>query len=71
MKTNEGKILATGGWYSKKDCPDTHYKNGFRSNAHFFIDKEYKKGKAAGEKLLTSVCKYCGGVIKDCPFISV
>lgn len=67
------KILATGGWSSRKDCPSNP--NPLKTN-HSFTDVSSKpsptlKGRKAGERLVTSQCKFCGGLIVDCPTISI
>jgi hypothetical protein len=59
------KILAIGNWYSKRDCPNSEH-----GTRHSFIDVDAKHGTVKGEKLITSECKYCGGLIIDCPTIA-
>lgn len=69
---NEGVVLADGGWYSKRDCPNTPVKCK-QVNSHSFKDFSSRPSRRAniGESLVTSKCTYCGGIIKDCPTIDV
>lgn len=72
MNTNEGKVLAKGGWYSKRDCPDNPKTTGLYAHSHRLEDISSKPGNVkVGERLVTSKCRYCGGLVVDCPTISV
>jgi hypothetical protein len=66
MKTQLTKVIATGQWHSKWDCPDSP-----RYGKHRFRDISTKLGAEPGEMLISSRCEYCGGLIVDCPTIGL
>jgi hypothetical protein len=72
MNTNDKKVLSRGSYYSKRDCPDNpRPKKSLRAGAHFFVDVSRRPSGHPGESLITSRCKYCGGLIVDCPTIGI
>lgn len=80
MPTQEGKVIATGGWPSREKqgvCPDNPKAvTSVYRTFHFWESVDVKPsqtelGRKAGERLVTSRCKYCGALIVDCPTISV
>lgn len=72
MKTTAtDKVLATGQWYSIKDCPDSPKRLRDGGGIHSFQDISSKPSKVPDEVLVTSQCKYCKGLIVDCPTIAL
>jgi len=69
--TNQDKTLATGQWYSKRDCPDNPKRVANGPAAHCFQNIKRRRGLMAGESFITSKCKHCGGLIVDCPTIFI
>lgn len=66
MNSRLNEVIATGGWCSGDPCPDSPKKK------HFFKDIKRKPARTGiGEYLITSQCKWCGCLIKDCPTINL
>ena len=57
----EEKLLATGRCYRARDCKEAPPK---RNGHHCFADISQKK-VSNGVYLVTSKCKFCGGIVKD------
>jgi hypothetical protein len=71
-RVNEGKVLATGGGWSRKDCPATPEKVQKRApNSHRWDDISCRPSGKKGVNLVTSQCAYCGAITKDVPSIDV
>ena len=67
MKEN---IIARGGMPSNRACPSPKaQERRFGKGKHAFRDISSKPGSAPGERLVTSKCDYCGGLVIDCPTI--
>lgn len=71
MNSQLNKVIATGGWKSGQPCPDRE-----PGKVHSFRDIQSKpsptaQGRKAGERLITSQCKFCGCLIVDCPTINL
>jgi hypothetical protein len=60
------RIIATGGWKSGDPCDSDQSPRG----KHCMVDVSARPSGRPGERLVTSRCKYCGGLIVDCPTIS-
>lgn len=69
--TNRGVILAAGHMHTAYDCPDCPIKEGPRAGHHRFVDVASTPTDTPGEVLVTSRCKYCHGLIIDCPTIRI
>ena len=68
-RSNEGLVVATGGWASDKlkklACAESP------RGKHFMKDVFISPSVVKDESLVTSECKYCGCRIVDCPTIAV
>ncbi len=61
---NAPRVIATGRWNSSDPCDKAP-----RGKRHSFRDISSRPGSVRFEKLVTSECRYCGGLIVDCPTI--
>jgi hypothetical protein len=71
MKKPKPNVIAVGGWPSQAICPKAPApKYKWQSRRHRFKDIASKPSGRAGERLVTSQCEYCGGLVIDCPTIA-
>ena len=65
---NQGKVLASGEWHHKRDCPVTPAKFADRApGLHSFKQTRARYSCHKNFKLLTFKCVWCNGMIVDYP----
>jgi GH18 family chitinase len=72
LQKQQKTIIAVGGWNSTAICPNApEPKFKWQTRRHRFRDIAARPSGRAGERLVTSQCEYCGGLVVDCPTISL